>query len=120
TDTFTYVASNGTVKSDVATVAITVGNRPVRPQGDKYDVTAAGVNIAAGSLAANDANADNVPVKYYLVPGNTPDHAASFALNLDGSFVYVSKSGYAGLDHFGYYVNDGTADSNPANVVLAV
>ncbi len=50
TDTFTYVATNGSANSDPATVAITVACRPVLTTDDYYNVAAGGtLTIAAGA-----------------------------------------------------------------------
>jgi hypothetical protein len=53
-----------------------------------------------------------------LVSG--PAHAASFALNSDGTFAYTPATGYTGTDTFQYYVSDGTLNSSPVSVTRNV
>ena len=49
-----------------------------------------------------------------------PSHAASFALNADGSFTYVHDGSETTSDIFTYKANDGSLDSNVATVTITV
>jgi Big-like domain-containing protein len=71
----------------------------------------------APGVLANDPN--NQALTAQLVSG--PAHAASFALNPDGSFAYTPAAGFAGTDSFTYSsVGEGGGTSPPTTVTLSV
>jgi CSLREA domain-containing protein len=77
------------------------------------------LTVAAPGVLTNDTDADSQPLTAVLVQG--PAHAASFALNANGSFSYTPLSGFAGIDSFTYKANDGLADSaSPATAAISV
>jgi hypothetical protein len=65
----------------------------------------------------NARDVDGDPLSVVIVSG--PVHGA-LVRNADGSFTYTPAAYYAGGDSFTYQVNDGTADSNVATIVLTV
>jgi uncharacterized delta-60 repeat protein len=73
---------------------------------------------AAAGVLANDTDSIQAPLTASLVGG--PAHAASFALNADGSFTYTPAAGYVGPDSFTYDASDGSDSSNVATVSLTV
>jgi ELWxxDGT repeat protein/VCBS repeat-containing protein len=72
---------------------------------------------AAGSVLANDTDADHDPLTASIVTG--PTHG-SLTLNADGSFTYTPVAGYVGPDSFTYRASDGFDPSNVATVSLTV
>ena len=64
------------------------------------------------------AYADGDPLTATLVSG--PTNAASFSLNVDGSFTYTPVVDFNGIDTFTYKANDGGLDSNVATVTITV
>ncbi len=122
TDTFTYIASDGVLQSNPATVTITVApvqDRPVAVDDGPYEVTRdtpLSVPATAGVLA-NDRDADGDPLSATLI---TPPASGSVEFNADGSFVYTPRPGMVGHDRFIYRVSDGTEDSEAALVLIRV
>ena len=120
-DSFTYKASDGSLFSNVATVSITVTpvNDPPVANDDTYAVNEGGtLNMAAPGVLANDTDPDSPTLTAVLVSG--PAHAASFALNSDGSFSYVHDGSETTSDTFTYKANDGSLDSNVATVTITI
>jgi VCBS repeat-containing protein len=104
-----------------ATVQITAGSANQAPvaENDAYATaqdTTLTVNAASGVLV-NDTDADGNPLTAVL--DTTATHG-TLTLNADGSFTYVPAAGYSGSDAFTYHANDGTANSNSANVAITV
>ena len=130
TDTFTYMATDGTLTSASGTVTITVnaeaGNAIPVENPDTYNVIEDGIlSIAAPGVLENDTDADNVPpanpwdgLTVTLVSG--PAEAAEFNLLATGAFFYQPNSGFNGTDTFSYMASDGLADSGVATVTITV
>ncbi|MEZ6061200.1 MAG: Ig-like domain-containing protein [Planctomycetaceae bacterium] len=118
TDTFTYVASDGTDDSNEATVTITVNavnNTPPEAADDEADVEE-GSSVVIGVLVNDfDADGDNLTPVIVTGPAN-----GTATVNEDGSITYTPNEGFTGTDTFTYVANDGTADSNEATVTITV
>lgn len=123
TDSFTYVANDGTADSDLATVTITVEavepeNLPPAAQNDEYRLTSGEtLSITEGGVLANDSDPDSDPLSAVVVEG--PSHG-SLTLNPDGSFQYTPEAGYRGTDSFTYVASDGESESEAATVSISV
>jgi VCBS repeat-containing protein len=121
TDSFTYMANDGSLNSNVATVTITitpVNDAPVAAN-DAYSVAEGGtLNTPAPGVLGNDTDPDSPVLTAALVSG--PAHASSFSLNADGSFTYVHDGGETTTDSFTYRANDGLANSNVATVTITI
>ncbi len=119
-DSFTYRASDGTLTSNVATVAITVtavNDVPVAA-GDAYTTAEDTVlTVPAPGVLGNDSDPDGDPLTAALVTG--PSHG-SLSLNANGSFSYTPAADFAGSDSFTYRASDGTLTSNVATVAITV
>jgi len=122
-DTFTYMANDGTDDGNVVTVTLTVTpegtGTPIEAADDSYSVDAETVLTidAAGGVLANDVDAEGDPLTVTVVddPVN-----GTVALAADGSFVYTPNAGYVGLDSFMYRVFDGALYSALAAVTIHV
>ncbi|MDX1947838.1 MAG: Ig-like domain-containing protein [Pirellulaceae bacterium] len=110
-DTFTYLASDGTANSNVATVTIVVTEGP----GGENQAPVAGddgyqvdedqtLNVTLPGVLANDTDEDGDPLSVSIV--DPPDHG-TLTLNADGSFSYVPDANFHGTDEFRYEVSDG-------------
>ena len=120
-DSFTYKANDGFLDSNVATVNITitpVNDAPVA-NNDAYGVAEGGtLSVTAPGVLGNDTDVDSPTLTAVLV--SSPIHAASFALNADGSFTYVHDGSETTTDTFTYKANDGSLDSNVATVTITI
>lgn len=113
-DTFTYQANDGQSLSNVATVTVTVVNRPPVAVNDTAS-TNQGKAVAIGVLA-NDTDPDGDPlsVTNLTVPANGTATVAN------GIVTYTPKSAFVGTDTFTYQASDGSAASNVATVTIQV
>ena len=116
-DSFTYTASDGSLSSDTATVAITVepvNDVPVATNDSAatYEGTATAITVLANDT---DADGDLLSVMNLTQPSH-----GSAVLNPDSTVTYTPNTGFVGTDSFTYTANDGTAASNVATVAIAV
>ena len=119
TDSFTYVANDGAVNSNVATVTINVGavnDAPVATA-DSYATTEDSTLTSAISMLANDSDVDGDTLT--IVKVVDPAHG-TLLLNPDGTFIYTPDADYAGADSFSYFVTDGLLNSSTVNVSITV
>ena len=108
TDAFTFVISDGTDQSSVATVTLTVGavaDVPVAV-GDAYetDLDVVLTVSAASGVLANDTDADGDALTARLM--EDVEHG-TLTLNADGSFTYTPDEAFVGDDAFVYVAEDG-------------
>ena len=105
-------------------VTCTVYNRALPPSpptavadayGTAEDTT---LTVAAPGVLGNDSDPDGDALS--AVVGTAPGHAASFTLNVDGSFSYMPAADYHGPDSFTYTASDGQTASAPVTVELTV
>ena len=85
---------------------------------DRYSTTqGTQLNISAPGILANDSDLNDQTLTAVLVfsPGN-----GSLTLNADGSFIYTPFDNFIGEDSFTYAANNGTMDSNNAQVFITV
>ncbi|HEX9696363.1 MAG TPA: cadherin-like domain-containing protein, partial [Actinomycetota bacterium] len=119
-DSFTYVANDGTEDSNVATVSLTVNavnDAPVAVADAYATDEDVALNVPAPGVLANDSDAEGDSLTAALVSGPAN---GTLTLNADGSFSYAPAVNFNGPDSFTYKANDGTADSNVATVSLTV
>ncbi len=121
TDEFRYVATDGFLSSDPATVTLTIrrrSNSPPDAAGDAYSVDQDTLlNIPIPGVLGNDADPDQDELSAILVSG--PAHGM-VTLAPDGSFIYEPESGYYGADEFMYRATDGELSSDPVTVSLTI
>src|SRR5882724_8272968 len=116
-DTISYTANDGTVDSNVATVAVTVtpvNDAPVAVNDDP--VTTAEDTAVIVTVLGNDTDVDGDAL--------TVSHASALhgtvVINDDGTLTYTPAANYNGPDTISYTANDGTVDSNAATVAVTV
>lgn len=119
TDTFTYLATNGELDSNVATVTITVTpvNRPPVAGDDEYITDEDELLDPLDGVLFNDSDPDDDTLTVRLIAG--PTHG-TLDLETDGTFTYMPAADYHGSDSFRYVANDGQVDSNQATVTIGV
>jgi VCBS repeat-containing protein len=120
TDSFTYVANDGEVDSETATVTITVDpvNDPPVAEDNAYATDEdTALSVAAPGVLGNDSDADGDPLTAVLDTGTSN---GTLTLNPDGSFDFVPDPDFNGTDGFTYVANDGEDDSEAATVTITV
>lgn len=126
-DTFTYRCTDGSNRSALVAVTITVGSpdaaRPVANP-DTY-ITNAGkvlaVSIAEGVLR-NDTDPNGDALRAFIVTAPNPAQGslAGNKIEIDGRFIFTPAAGFIGTATFTYKCNDGTFDSEPKTVTIEV
>jgi VCBS repeat-containing protein len=118
-DSFTYLATDGSTSSNIATVNLSidpVNDAPIAAA-DSYNTTQGGMlKVASAGVLANDRDVDGDRLTALVAAG--PAHG-TLTLSADGSFVYIPEAGYAGSDSFTYEASDG-AVTTPATVAIQV
>jgi uncharacterized delta-60 repeat protein len=119
-DGFTFRVHDGTVFSPPAAVAITVTpvNDAPAALADAYatpfDVP---LVVAAPGVLGNDTDVEGGPLIALLA---TPPAVGTLALSANGAFTYTPPAGFSGPVSFTYRASDGSAQSSPALVSIAV
>ena len=119
-DSFTYLANDGQVEGNLATVSITiepVNDAPVAVD-DAYSVNEdETLVVEAAGVLTNDADVEGDLLAAVLVDGPAQ---GTLTLADDGSFEYTPNADFNGSDAFTYLANDGQAESNLATVEIEV
>lgn len=119
-DGFTYVANDGTLSSNVATVTITVNpiNHIPVARNDFYSVNENSTLTVKGiGVLGNDTNPDAGVLNAILSSNVVNGH---LTLNQNGSFTYTPNPNFHGTDSFTYRAKNGIASSNNATVTIQV
>ncbi len=119
-DSFVYQVADGNGGFDTQTVTITVtpvNDAPVA-NAESYSTAEDTALVAPFDVLANDTDADGDSLTISLI--DPPDHADSFAINPAGSFNYVPRPDFFGVDSFAYRVQDGNGGTDTATVTITV
>jgi len=137
-DSFTYVANDGTVDSNTATVTITVNSIPDAPvaydisSSVDEDMTGHTLKIVGDSEGGSDVDGDALTFSIISPPSNgniyndsgggIPAGDALVAGDELTSFftIYNPNENFNGTDTFTFKANDGLLDSNIATVTITV
>ncbi|PRX49648.1 Ig-like domain-containing protein [Salegentibacter salegens] len=123
TDTFTYIANDGNLYSDEATVTININefipaNRPPNALAESYTINQGEVlNIAAPGVLENDSDPDGDNLTADL---RRPAANGDFSFASNGSFTYEPDPGFTGVDDFIYVAYDGEDFSGEVRVTITV
>ena len=112
--TSTYLASNYFVDVAFSPSSSGIAGPPVAA--DDFYATA-NKTALAGSVLANDSDADGNPLSTVLVSGPS---GGSVTLAANGSFIYTPSKKFSGIDSFTYKVTDGMGDSGHATAWINV
>ena len=117
TDTFNYVASDGTSLSAPATVTITVTPVNDPPVAVEDTATCAEDTSATVNVLDNDYDieGDTLTASLTVEPSN-----GDVTLDTSGTAVYTPDPDYNGVDMFWYVAFDGQDYSDPATVTVTV
>jgi len=117
-DTFTYIATDGELYSETATVTITVTNT-LPNLGDDTATTHMGDSVTGIDVVGNDIDPDGdaFAVDSFLYEGG-----GTLIQNEDGTFTYIPPEGFVGSESFTYTTNDGQngVSSEPATAVITI
>lgn len=117
TDTFTFVANDGTTDSAEATITITVGTTGNTPPVATSESVNTPINTElAGTLHATDADGDTLT----FAAGDTQPTHGTVLISSNGNFTYTPDNGFSGTDSFSFVANDGTIDSAEATITITV
>ena len=117
TDTFSYVASDGSTSSAPTLVTITVTPVNDVPVAEDDSFTISEDSRLHGNVLSNDTDSDRDLLTASLASG--PAHG-SLTLNADGTFSYLPTANYTGTDSFTYTVSDGTSAGNAATATITI
>ena len=114
-DSFTFVANDGVVDSNVATVSITVTSKTNEPPAAENKSVQTNEDTRV-SITLQASDPEGKPLKYKIVSGPKHGDLSGEAPNLK----YRPDADYNGPDSFTFRVSDGKADSNLAKVSITV
>jgi hypothetical protein len=115
TDSFSFVADDGHLVSEPATVSVTVEAAPEAPVANPQTVTT--VEGESVSITLTGSDADNAPLNFSIV-----DMPTNGTLDTSGLpvVVYTPNPGFSGSDSFSFTVDNGEMVSDPATVTVVV
>ncbi len=115
TDSFKYNASDGDQESNIVEIFVAIApvNDPPQANDKLFNMVENG--ILEGQVTANDVEA--TPITFTVV--DAPYHG-TITLQTDGSFVYMPKHGYDGIEVFTFKAFDGELTSNVATVTINI
>jgi hypothetical protein len=119
-DRFKYTVSNGPLTSEPATVTITVSPGTSRQPPQAMDLTEETAANTPKPIRLQGQDDDpNADLTASIVSG--PSNGQLDEIDQSTAMVtYTPDPDYTGPDQFTYLVNDGTSDSAPATVTIAV
>jgi len=117
TDSITFLANDGLLDSNVATVTITINPVNDAPIALAGGLTTNEDTASAGTLAAVDA--ESQPLTYSIV-SNGGQGNATLTDPATGAFVYVPDPNTNGTDSITFRASDGLLDSNVATVTITI
>lgn len=116
-DSFTFKANDSQADSNTATVTVTIQRANQTPVATNGTLNVTGSTAATSTLNATDADGDALT---YAILSNGSKGTVSLTSASNGVFRYTPNSGASGTDSFTFRVNDGTANSNTATVVVTI
>ncbi len=122
TDNFTYRATDGFGKSNLATVTLNIHTLP-QAGDDQYSVIVGKtLNIdAASGVRNNDSDTETANNDLIASISKTPQCAANFVLNQDGSFSYTHNGDTnCKTDSFEYKITDAAGGSDAATARITI
>jgi VCBS repeat-containing protein len=116
-DSFTFVASDGVVKSNIATVSITIAPVNDAPAASNGSLSTSEDTAAKGTLSATDVDGDALT---YSIVANGAKGTVAITNAATGAFTYTPNANVNGTDAFTFRASDGTLFSNTATVTVTI
>jgi hypothetical protein len=119
-DSFTFVANDGTVDSNTASVSISVLPAENTPP-VAFDISLETSESTSFSFTVNATDAEGDPLNYIIVTG--AENGLLVGNGDDGSgpsYTYMPNAGFVGEDVFTFVANDGNNDSNIAVASISI
>ena len=113
-DSFTFVANDGSQDSATATVSLTVN--PVNDPPSASSITTSTDEDTATVITLLGSDIDGDPLTYSTATGPSNGTLAGSGPDV----TYTPDPGFVGTDSFEYQVNDGSVSSAPATVTITV
>jgi hypothetical protein len=112
-DSFQYLANDGTSDSNVATVTLSVVAVNDAPVIGANTFTVPQDGVLNATLEASDVDGDELT---FTAGGDGPNNG-TLTLNQDGTFTYTPAPRYLGADSFTFIVSDGSAEVGGAATI---
>lgn len=103
-----FLAANDGTHGNELWAAPLPNARPVASDNSYTFAAGAPLSVAAPGVLTGASDVDGDPLTAVLA--TSPAHG-TLTLNADGSFTYTPDTGFDGVDHFTYFVSDGTNNS---------
>ncbi len=116
-DSFTYIATDGALNSNAATVSITVNDVNFAPTAVNDSATVNEDGSISIAVLTNDSDPDGDAITPSVVTNPTN---GSVTINANGTITYTPTANYNGADSFTYLVSDDSLNSNIATVSITV
>ena len=113
-DSFTFIANDGELDSEPATVSITVTRTNEPPVAEDQTVST-NEDVPLGVILTG-SDPDNDPITYVVSANPSHGTLSGTAPNL----TYTPDGNYHGPDSFSFVVNDGLVDSAEATIAITV
>lgn len=117
TDTFTYLANDGSYDSNTATVTITVNATNDEPVAQDDPVTTDEDTPITVSVLDNDSDVDGDTISVLSV--SDPSNGTA-VLNVDDTVTYTPNQDFHGEDTFTYTITDTNNETHTATVTVTV
>jgi len=118
TDSFTYVANDGTADSNIATVTITVNSVNDAPVANDDSATTNEDTPVNVDVLANDTDVDDDTLFVDSIAAQPAN--GSVVINADDTLTYTPDPDYNGADSFTYTASDGNGGFDTATVTVTV
>ena len=114
TDSFTFIANDGSSDSNIGTITLQVLAANVAPVANSQNLRTPQNTPLTFALTASDANNDALTFRIVSQPKNGKLSGNAARL------TYTPNDGFSGSDTFTFVANDGKADSNVATITVQV
>ena len=120
TDTFTYLLADAQGDNDVATVTVSVVDRPnALPDANDFSVATSKNIPVTIDVMANVTGADDTPITL-TVKQNPAAEQGAVVVNANNTITFTPVAEFVGLSGFQYQVTDADGDSDFATVTVRV